>query len=68
MQDIILSMGVMSFMKCWVAKRSASFMPAATLRSLGTGMSEDEYAMAVAAEDLAAMAAAAGATPCAAEP
>ena len=68
LQNIIISMGVMSFMKRWVAKRSASFMSAATLCFLGIGMSEDESAMAAAAEDLAALAAAAGAPPCAAEP
>jgi hypothetical protein len=45
-QNTINSMGVMSFMKRWVAKRSASFMSAATLRFLGIGMSKDEGAMA----------------------
>ncbi len=63
-----MGMVVISFMQRWVAKRSASFMSAATLRFLGIGMSEDEGAMAAAAEDLSAMAAAAGAPPCAAEP
>ncbi len=38
------------------------------LALLGIGMSEDEGAMAAAAENVAAMAAAAGAPPCAAEP
>ncbi len=50
-------MGIMSFVKHSVAKRSASFILAAALRFLGIGMSEDEGAMAAAAEDLATMAA-----------